>query len=247
MTKSTDKSLIEDTEIAAEDLVEDLADDDESADVDSDDVDEDSTDISALADDDVLPPVAVNVRYFQCMRLRERDAVLCFLIASTHHGSLSILDRSVCFLGNLFEPGQPPLVPVQTRHNVVVAIFVDVDCIHLSSAPVGRIALLVKSPFRVVVNRMFEPTFVDDEINSSVVVPFRVPETMLRGSEVALRVYNLMGQPVRTLAQGSRAPGRHTVRWDGRDMQGQAVASGVYLVRLETSSEVQSRKILYLQ
>ena len=36
MTKSTDKSLIEDTEIAPEDLVEGLADDDEATDTDED-------------------------------------------------------------------------------------------------------------------------------------------------------------------------------------------------------------------
>ena len=37
MTKSTDKSLIEDTEIAPEDLVEGLAADDDASDVDDDD------------------------------------------------------------------------------------------------------------------------------------------------------------------------------------------------------------------
>jgi len=54
MTKSTDKSLIEDTEIAPEDLVEDLADEDEVADPDADDVDDEAADITAIAleDDD---------------------------------------------------------------------------------------------------------------------------------------------------------------------------------------------------
>ena len=45
MTKSTDKSLIEDTEIAPEDLVEGLADDEDASDVDDDK-------IAAIADDD---------------------------------------------------------------------------------------------------------------------------------------------------------------------------------------------------
>jgi RNA polymerase nonessential primary-like sigma factor len=55
MTKSTDKSLIEDTEIAPEDLVEDLADDDDAADPDVDDVDDvddEAADITAIALDD---------------------------------------------------------------------------------------------------------------------------------------------------------------------------------------------------
>jgi RNA polymerase nonessential primary-like sigma factor len=49
MTKSTDKSLIEDTEIAAGDLAEDLIDDDDAADLDADDTD---TVAVAVADDD---------------------------------------------------------------------------------------------------------------------------------------------------------------------------------------------------
>ena len=45
MTKSTDKSLIEDTEIAPEDLVEDLIEDEEAADLeDADDDDDDGDD-----------------------------------------------------------------------------------------------------------------------------------------------------------------------------------------------------------
>jgi len=52
MTKSTDKSLIEDTEIAPEDLVDDLADDDDTVDPDADDVDDDDTDIAAIVEVD---------------------------------------------------------------------------------------------------------------------------------------------------------------------------------------------------
>ena len=51
MTKSTDKSLIEDTEIAAEDLVEDLADDEDAVELNADNSDDDATDITAIAGD----------------------------------------------------------------------------------------------------------------------------------------------------------------------------------------------------
>ncbi|MCP4333054.1 MAG: RNA polymerase sigma factor RpoS [Gammaproteobacteria bacterium] len=49
MTKSTDKSLIEDTEIATEDLAKDLVEDEEAVDLDDDDSDEEAT---VAADDD---------------------------------------------------------------------------------------------------------------------------------------------------------------------------------------------------
>ena len=54
MTKSTDKSLIEDTEIAAEDIAEDLIDDEEAADgedADSEDADSDDADDADEAED----------------------------------------------------------------------------------------------------------------------------------------------------------------------------------------------------
>jgi len=48
-------------------------------------------------------------------------------------------------------------------------------------------------------------------------------------------VYNVLGQPVATLWSGPITPGIHRLRWDGMDMEGREVASGVYLIRLETA------------
>ncbi|MGB5328119.1 MAG: RNA polymerase sigma factor RpoS [Gammaproteobacteria bacterium] len=52
MTKSTDKSLIEDTEIPPEELVENLVEDQEAADLDDDDDEDDSTEAETAASDD---------------------------------------------------------------------------------------------------------------------------------------------------------------------------------------------------
>lgn len=54
--------------------------------------------------------------------------------------------------------------------------------------------------------------------------------------EVELLLYNLGGQRVATLAKGWRPAGAHTVRWDGRNDLGQALASGVYLYRMTSAS-----------
>ena len=60
---------------------------------------------------------------------------------------------------------------------------------------------------------------------------------------VELRVYNQVGQVIRTLVEGEQQAGVYRVDWDGRDVSGQAVASGVYLYRLEVpqSGFVQTR------
>ena len=62
-----------------------------------------------------------------------------------------------------------------------------------------------------------------------------------------LRVYDLLGRPVRTLWDGPLPAGNHRLRWDGRNEAGQAVASGIYFARLEAGGQVHSRKLLKLE
>ncbi len=50
---------------------------------------------------------------------------------------------------------------------------------------------------------------------------------------VTLEVYNLLGQKQYTLVQREINPGFHSVVWDGRDMNGVAVSSGVYIYKIQ--------------
>jgi len=55
---------------------------------------------------------------------------------------------------------------------------------------------------------------------------------------VSLQIYDAAGRLVRTLlADAPGQPGRNDVVWNGRDDQGQQVASGVYLYRVTTPSQ----------
>ncbi len=51
-----------------------------------------------------------------------------------------------------------------------------------------------------------------------------------RAAEVTLRVVDVRGRVVRTLAAGVRPAGTHRAYWDGRDDAGRAAGSGLYLV-----------------
>jgi len=53
------------------------------------------------------------------------------------------------------------------------------------------------------------------------------------GCRVNLAVYNVLGQRVRTLAEGQHEPGRYQVTWDGRDGSGRRAGAGVYFCRME--------------
>lgn len=79
--------------------------------------------------------------------------------------------------------------------------------------------------------------------NPTTTIQFGLPDE----SRVRLVVYNILGQKVAELFNGSRRAGYHTVVWNGRNDLGRQVASGVYLYRLESSQGVVSRKMLLLK
>jgi flagellar hook assembly protein FlgD len=64
---------------------------------------------------------------------------------------------------------------------------------------------------------------------------------------VRIAVYDVSGAVVRVLADGMIESGRHTVSWDGRNAHGEAVASGVYFVRISAGSSWSSRKMVLVR
>jgi glucose/arabinose dehydrogenase len=65
-----------------------------------------------------------------------------------------------------------------------------------------------------------------------------------RESAVTIRIYDLAGRLVRTLADQTMAAGRHEAAWDGYNNQGKKVLSGVYLYRIEAGGEQKNGKIV---
>ena len=61
---------------------------------------------------------------------------------------------------------------------------------------------------------------------------------------VRLRLYSVGGQLVRTLVDGQTGAGQFQVAWDGRDNQGQAVGTGVYLCELRVSGHSDLRRLV---
>ena len=62
--------------------------------------------------------------------------------------------------------------------------------------------------------------------------------------DVELEVYDAGGRCIRTLVQGSSAPGRYEVRWDGRTSRGEETPAGVYVVALRTEAGCDTRKVI---
>ena len=81
--------------------------------------------------------------------------------------------------------------------------------------------------------------------------PFN-PSTTLRfhlreSSHVTLRVYDIRGDLIRELITGQMIPGVHQLAWDGRDNNGLAAPSGVYVYRLESARFTQAKRMVLIR
>ncbi|MHB9027898.1 MAG: S8 family serine peptidase [Candidatus Latescibacterota bacterium] len=75
--------------------------------------------------------------------------------------------------------------------------------------------------------------------NPSTVITCEIPES----AKITLKIYNLNGQVVKTLADDVIEKGQHRFEWDGMDHSGKQVASGTYFFRLESGTFSQAQKI----
>jgi len=77
--------------------------------------------------------------------------------------------------------------------------------------------------------------------NPSVQWTLSVPGPGVKTVRVA--VFDVRGRLVRVLADRGLSPGRHVLRWDGRDSAGRSLPSGVYVVRAKLGDEVRTQKV----
>jgi len=64
---------------------------------------------------------------------------------------------------------------------------------------------------------------------------------------VVLTVFNVLGQKIKTLVNGTAAPGKGTVRWDGTDATGKKVPAGIYVYRIEVNGFVDEKKMILIR
>ncbi len=71
--------------------------------------------------------------------------------------------------------------------------------------------------------------------NPSTTIVYYLPDVGYQPAEVEIFIYNILGQKVRTLVKERKYPGKHQVTWDGKDEEGNDLASGIYFYRLTFS------------
>lgn len=79
--------------------------------------------------------------------------------------------------------------------------------------------------------------------NPSTTISYQLPKE----ERVSLKIYNILGQEVRTLVNQKQAAGFHSVVWDGKDNLGHAATSGIYITRIQAGSFMKSMKMTLIK
>ncbi len=80
--------------------------------------------------------------------------------------------------------------------------------------------------------------------NPQTTIQYALPQA----ADVGLTVYNVLGQPVRTLVAEHQSAGHYAVEWDATNDSGQSVSSGMYFYRLQAGGDfLDIKKMLLLK
>jgi hypothetical protein len=79
--------------------------------------------------------------------------------------------------------------------------------------------------------------------NPTTVIEFNLPKR----SHVSISVYNILGQEVAKLVDEDRSAGSYTITWDGIGTAGHAVATGIYLYRMQAGEYTETKKMILLK
>jgi photosystem II stability/assembly factor-like uncharacterized protein len=79
--------------------------------------------------------------------------------------------------------------------------------------------------------------------NPTTTIAFSVPQTQ----KVTLKVYNLMGEEIKTLVDRTMMQGKYSVQWDATDKFGNKVSSGTYLYTLRIGQQNLAKKMVLLK
>jgi hypothetical protein len=71
--------------------------------------------------------------------------------------------------------------------------------------------------------------------------------SMSQAGPVSIEVFNVLGQRVIRLAEGSMSAGEHFVDWTGKDDFGRSVADGIYFVLMRANNSTATRRVVRIR
>ena len=143
--------------------------------------------------------------------------------------------------------GQWHSIPLNRNQRQILELTLDggMRVVRVEPLAAGKLAIAdepVVAPETVVALSGLAPNS-PNPFNSATVITYHLAGP----GPVQLVIYNVLGQPVRTLVDASQAAGVYQVRWDARDEDGVLLSTGVYIARLTYPDGVKTQRMLYLK
>lgn len=79
--------------------------------------------------------------------------------------------------------------------------------------------------------------------NPETTIQFHVPET----GKVTIKIFNVLGQIVKTLVDEIKLEGSYSVKWNGKDENGKSAVSGIYIYQMIANGYKTSKKMITLK
>jgi type IX secretion system substrate protein len=79
--------------------------------------------------------------------------------------------------------------------------------------------------------------------NGTTTIPFELQ----KDGNVNITIYDVLGRKVKTLINKPYTFGKHTITWDGTDIQNNSVASGIYFYLIQSNEFKSAKRLLWLK
>jgi 5'-nucleotidase/UDP-sugar diphosphatase len=153
-------------------------------------------------------------------------------------------DRTVGYLEDLFQitPGNID-VDSLSIFQVVKEYVEQYDTLNFLSTGHNYLPIEAGHPSNPVISRIELLPNYPNPFNPETTIPIRIPSR----SEVELTVYNCLGQKIDVLFEGFLPAGNHEFHWQALDGGGCPVGSGIYFVKLKTTQQQFTRKLILMR
>ncbi len=135
-----------------------------------------------------------------------------------------------------FTSGTPASGTITTKYRINNGSLMDGPVINLGITDVKSGKVNIPTSYEVSQNY-------PNPFNPSTIINYGIPKS----SFVSIKIYNMLGQEVKTLVNGNRQAGTYSVQWDGNNETGQKVSSGAYIYRVIAGENVVVKKMLLLK
>jgi hypothetical protein len=116
----------------------------------------------------------------------------------------------------------------------------------LESAPSEEVQVFIEvtsSNDEMLANNQISLSAYPNPFNPTTTISYSVPDN----GDVTITIYNAKGQLVNTLVNEYKNKGSYQVIWNGKDIKGNSVASGLYFTRLISGGETVKNKMLLMK